>query len=128
MKCVLLSLNIHSSECATGLPLACIHKRPSFQTSGDTVHNDGFVVKLRPNKRKFESHKSDILVSVARYAGDKTKSCAQRTQTFCFIFPCAPPRSAASERKFRRALFESRSGARRVRPARSSCAAPLACG
>jgi hypothetical protein len=48
--------------------------------------------------------------------------------SFRFSFPCAPPRSVASERRFRRALFESRSGARGVRPARSSCAAPLACG
>ncbi len=45
-----------------------------------------------------------------------------------FISPVRRRRSGASERRFRRTLFESRSGARGVRPARSSCAAPLTCG
>ena len=43
------------------------------------------------------------------------------------FFPCALPRLAAHEGRFRRALFESHSGAPGVRLARSSCAAPLAC-
>ena len=30
----------------------------------------------------------------ARYAGDKTKSCAQRTPHLLLLFPCAPPSSA----------------------------------
>jgi len=66
---------------------------------------------------------------------------------FLLFSPCAPPRSDASGRRFRRALmkqlairlswqttpakslvmFESRSKTRVVRLARSSCAAPLAC-
>ena len=42
-----------------------------------------------------------------------------------FSFPCAPPRYFANKQRFRRALFELRSGARFVCPARASCAAPL---
>ena len=43
----------------------------------------------------------------------KLPASSQRSahHTFCFSFPCAPPRSGASKRRFRRALFEFRSGA-----------------
>ena len=112
---------------------------------------DGSMLKTRRNTGK---HRGSCLLPLCRlhqrqrstrYAGDKTKNpCAQRTQHLLILFPCAPPRSDVSERRFRRALmkllairlswqttpakslvmFESRSGARGVRPARSSCAAP----
>ncbi len=51
-----------------------------------------------------------------------------RTTSYAYLWfaiPCVLPRSATSERRFRRALFELRSRARFVCPARASCAARL---
>ena len=59
------------------------------------------------------------------YTKNKRGHCAHTKPLFVFPFPCAPPRYFANKRRFRRALFELRSGARFVCPARASCAAPL---
>jgi hypothetical protein len=77
---------------------------------------------------RFLDHDLNAMLAREAHAGNKTKTCATRTPRICFSTPCAPPRSAASKRRGRRALFELRSRARFVCPVRASCAAPLACG